>query len=55
MRRPGVADDPLGVIDSTHWDSANCPELDGVVKMVVVMLPKYLLGAVLGQTSSRPF
>lgn len=55
MRRPGVADGSLGVIDRMHWDSANCSELDGVVKMVVVMLPKYLLGAVLGQTSSRPF
>ena len=45
MRRPGVADGSLGVIDRMHWDSANCSELDGVVKMVLVMLPKYLLGA----------
>ena len=45
MQRPGVANDPVGVIGRTHWDSANCSELDGVVKMVVVMLPKYLLGA----------
>lgn len=41
MWRLGVADDPLGVIDRMHWDSAKCSELDGVV----VMLSKYLLGA----------
>ena len=45
MQRPGVANDPLGVIGRTHWDSANRSELDGVVKMVVVMLPKHLLSA----------
>lgn len=57
MPRPGVTDYPLGVIDRTHWESAklSSSELDGVVKMVVVMHSKYLLGAALGKSSSRPF
>lgn len=54
MPRSMVTDNPLGIIDRMHWDSAKCSEVNGVVKMVVVVLSKYPLGSALGRSSSRP-